>query len=265
MGLRAESKPHAPRALAGAHTASVPVQVASGLCLLCGFLCTGASAASAPSTGAGSQSSLERQAHTSLAQSSGSSAAESLDKLLDEPHPGSDVLLHAGIAFAKKGLFPEAARVFTRCVRDYPALFEGHYNLALAELAQDHFSQAFAAIDQAPAHSGEESTARSYLRGKIEAGMGRTQPALQDLSAAFEKAPGRENYALDLGLIDLETHAYPESEHVFARGSALNPQSTYLWLGLALAQFLGGHTSQSLESSRRALALDPGFSPARLL
>ena len=217
-----------------------------------------------PAQSTGTESSLECRINASLAQSSSSPAAESLEKLLDQPHPASEVLLHAGIALAKKGLFPEAVRAFTRCVRDYPALFEGHYNLALAELAQEHLPHAFAAIDQAPARSGEESTARSYLRGKIEASMGRTQPAVQDLSAAFEKDPGRENYALDLGLLYLQTRVYPESERVFARGSALNPQSTYLLLGLALAQFFGGHTSESMETSRRALAADPEFSPARL-
>jgi tetratricopeptide (TPR) repeat protein len=156
-------------------------------------------------------------------------------------------------------------RAFTRCVRDFPALFEGHYNLALAELAQEHYPQALAAIDQVQPRSEDESTARVYLRGKIEAGMGRTQLAQQDLSAAFAKNPRQENYALDLGLIDLETHAYPEAERVFAQGSALNPHSTYLLLGLALAQFLGGHASQSVEASRRVLAADPAFSPARLL
>jgi tetratricopeptide (TPR) repeat protein len=221
--------------------------------------------APAQSTGGVSESSLERQIDTSLAHGSSSQAAESLDKLLNEPHPGSDVLLRAGIAFAQKGLFGEAARAFSRCVRDYPARFEGHYNLALAELAQEHLSQAFAAIDRAPAHSEEELIARNYLRGKIEASLGRTGPAIQDLSAAFEKDPGQENYALDLGLTYLRAHDYPESERVFAKGSALNPHSPYLLLGLALAQFLDGHRSQSMDASRKVLAIDPGFSPARLL
>jgi tetratricopeptide (TPR) repeat protein len=184
---------------------------------------------------------------------------------LGEPHPGSDALLRSGIAFAQKAMFPEAVRAFTRCVSDYPVLFECHYNLALAELAQNHLSQALADIDLAPHASAEESNARVYLRGKIEAAMARNESAIQDLSAAFEKEPGRENYALDLGLVYLQAHQYPESERVFARASSLSPQSTYLSLGLALAQFLGGHTSQSVEASRRVLATDPGFSPTRVL
>jgi tetratricopeptide (TPR) repeat protein len=212
-----------------------------------------------------SESFAARHIDASAGRGSGSQADVGLDELLNQPHPDADVLLRTGIAFAQKGQFGEAARAFSRCVQDYPALFEGHYNLALAELAQDHFSQAFAAIDQAPAQSDEAFTARNYLRGKIEASMGRTKAAVQDLSAAFEKDPGQENYALDLGLVYLQTHAYPDSERVFAQGSTLNPQSTYLLLGLALAQFLGGRTSQSMDSARRVLAVDPAFSPARLL
>jgi len=258
-------RPHAAGLPRRTRPAPLTALLAAAVCVLGSFLYTGASVAQPQSTGAAAEPSLERQIDASLAQGAGSQAAESLDKLLAEPHPDSNVLLRAGIAFAQKGLYPEAVRAFTRCVRDYPARFEGHYNLALAEMAQEHLSQAFAAIDQAPHQSEEESTARTYLRGKIEASWGRTQLAEQDLSAAFDKDPERENYALDLGLLYLQARAYPDSERVFARGSALDPHSTYLLLGLALAQFLGGHTSQSAEASRQVLAADPEFSPARLL
>jgi tetratricopeptide (TPR) repeat protein len=66
-------------------------------------------------------------------------------------------------------------------------------------------------------------------------------------------------------LLYLRAHNYAKSESVFAQGSQLNPRSPYLLLGLALAQFLGARTRQSVESSRRLLAADPDFSPARLL
>jgi tetratricopeptide (TPR) repeat protein len=235
------------------------------ICLLGALLCAEACLALPQSTEATSQASLERQINASLSQGRGTLAAESLDKLLNEPHLDSGVLLRTGIAFAQSALFPEAVRAFTRCVRDYPTVFEGHYDLALAELAGGHLTQAYAAIDHAPHQSEQESTARMYLRGKIEAGLGRMQLAQKDLSAAFEKDPGRENFALDLGLLYLETHAYPQSERVFAQSSALNLHSTYLLLGLALAQFLDGRTSQSVEASKRLLAASPDFSPARLL
>jgi uncharacterized membrane-anchored protein len=38
-----------------------------------------------------------------------------------------------------------------------------------------------------------------------------------------------------------------------------------LALGLAFVQFLEGHQTESIESSKKVLALQPDFSPARLL
>jgi len=214
---------------------------------------------------AAAQISAEQQIKASSVEGDSARRAQAHNIPLDNPQAKPATLLRAGIAFAQKGQFAEAVEAFRRCVHEYPSLFEGHYNLALAELAQDHLSEAYAVIDQAPHNSEEESTARIYLRGKIEASMGRSQPAEHDLSAAFAKEPGYENYALDLGLFYLRTHAYPESERVFAKAATLHPRSSYLLLGLALAQFLDGHTSQSAVASKRALAVDPEFSPARLL
>lgn len=213
----------------------------------------------------GATESLEREIDQSLAAGAEQQAAASLNELLAQPQVDSSLLLRVGIDFAQKGLYSEASRAFTRVVRDAPALFEGHYNLALAELAEGHLNPALDAINQAPQTSEEDATARLYLRGKIEAALGQDTEAEHDLSAAFAKQPGQENYALDLGLLYLRSHAYAKSEDVFAQGSQLNPHSPYLLLGLALAQFLGGRTSQSVEASRRLLAADPDFSPARLL
>ena len=220
---------------------------------------------SLPRSETATQASLERQINSALAQGRGALATESLEKLLEAPQLDSGTLLRTGIAFAQNLMYPEAVRAFSRCVRDYPEVFEGHYNLALAQLASGQFAEAYLAIDQAPHQSERESIARIYLRGKIEAGMGRLEQAERDLSAAFEKDPGRENFALDLGLVCFEAHAYRRSERVFAQGLALNPHSDYLQLGLALAQFLDGRTSQSLEASKRLLETSPEFSPARLL
>jgi tetratricopeptide (TPR) repeat protein len=208
---------------------------------------------------------IERAINLSLERGADQQAAADLNQLLGQPQVDSSLLLRLGIAFAQKGFYPEASLAFARVVRDDPTLFEGHYNLALAELAEGHLHPALDTIDQAPHTSEEDATARLYLRGKIEAALGEGAQSEQDLSAAFAKQPGQENYALDLGLLYLRSHAYAKCEDVFAKGSQLNPRSPYLLLGLALTQFLGGRTSQSIEASRRLLAADPNFSPARLL
>jgi tetratricopeptide (TPR) repeat protein len=213
----------------------------------------------------GSAESIEREISLSLEQGANKQASADLDQLLAQPQVDCSLLLRVGIAFAQNGLYSEASRAFTRVVHDHPDLFEGHYNLALAELGQGNLHPALEAIDQAPHASEEDATARLYLRGKIEATLGEGPQAEQDLSAAFAKQPGQENYALDLGLLYLRAHAYAKSESVFARGLESNPHSPYLLLGLALAQFLGARTSQSVETSRRLIGAEPNFSPARLL
>ena len=157
MGLRSNLENHRPR------PAPVHARVALALCLssmfLCPVICVGLPQSSS------AESSLERQIDVAFTQGADPQSAEGLKRLLAEPHPSSDALMRTGIAFAQDGRYPEAVRAFTRCVRDYPALFEGHYNLALAEVAQDHYPQALAAIDQAQPQSEDESTARVYLRG----------------------------------------------------------------------------------------------------
>jgi tetratricopeptide (TPR) repeat protein len=214
---------------------------------------------------AGSAAPLEQKIDKALEKGASEQASRALDELLARSELDSDALLRVGIHFAQNGLYTQAASAFGRCTRDYPSIFEGHYNLALTELAQKHYAQALAAIRQAPQGSEGEAAASLYLRGKIEADQGRTSEAEQNLSSAFEREPGQENYALDLGMLYLRTHEYPKAESVFARGSDRNPRSPYLLLGLALAQFLSGHTARSVQTSQRLLALEPEFSPARLL
>ena len=192
-------------------------------------------------------------------------ARETLQAILRRPDVDADTLLRVGLDFAAKDLYPEAAQAFARCAKEYPAVFEGHYNLALAEFAQQKFPEALAAL-QAARHGSElQELARSYLRGKIENALGRTAEAERDLSAAFAGAPRQENYALDLGLFYLRERAYAHAVETFERGAAFNPYSPFLALGLALAEFLGGREPQSLETSKKLLELEPDFAPARLL
>jgi tetratricopeptide (TPR) repeat protein len=208
---------------------------------------------------------LERQLEESLAKGANDRATEELSTLIVQSDLTADILLRAGIAFAQRELYVQASRAFARCVRAHPDVFEGHYNLALAELAQNHWTEALSAIEAAPHRSDVEDTARLYLRGKIESGLGQTKQAIQDLSKAFERDPREENFALDLGLVYLRSHNYQQGQQVFGRGADLNPHSSYLLLGLALAHYLGGNTKQTIEVSRRLLDFEPAFSPARIL
>ena len=162
-------------------------------------------------------------------------AHEILSQILKRPRVNADLLLKVGAGLAQSELYAEASQVFARCVRENPGIFEAHYDLALAEFAQQKLPEALAALTDAPLGSRDENLGLLYLRGKIESALGRTSDAERDLSAAFSSAPQRENYALDLGLFRLRQHDYARAAETFERGASFNPRSPFLALGLGLA------------------------------
>ena len=188
-----------------------------------------------------------------------------LPAFLTEPRLPADILLRTGASLADHELYPEAARVFERCVEDFPQLFEGYYNLALAELALREFSEALATLAKAPHTAPASELARTYLRGKIESALGKNVEAERDLSTAFAAAPEEENYGLDLGLFYLRVQNYQRALAVFQKATSLLKNSPFLQLGLALAQFLGGQPAEAIETCRALLAGQPDFSPARVM
>src|SRR5712692_1581289 len=179
-----------------------------------------------------------------LARGENQRASELLRQLLERPQLDADLLLRLGIELAQRELYASAARAFARCAQEHPQVFEAHYNLALAEFAEQNFTPALAALDAAPHGSKPQQLARLYLRGKIENALGKATEAERDLAAAFSGAPRQENYALDLGLLYLRQRVYPRAAEVFERGASFHPRSPYLALGLGLAQFLGGREPQ---------------------
>jgi len=200
-----------------------------------------------------------------LAEGQTEMARGALQELLQQPALKADDLLAAGVNLAQHDLYDEAARAFSRCVKDYPDLFEGYYNLALTELALGKIPEAFNSIDRAPQDTHEKEIMRSYLRGKIEAAGGRPAEAERDLLVAFRAAPQEENYVIDMGLFYLKQQSYPKAIAVFQTGATTVPSSIFVLFGLSLAQFLGGQPSESIRTCDKVLKLDKDFPTARTL
>jgi hypothetical protein len=89
---------------------------------------------------------LARALATALSQGQDKKAREILRKILKRPQLDPDFLLAVGGQFAQHDQYAEAALAFSRCVRDHPAVFEAHYNLALAEFAEGKLAEALAAF-----------------------------------------------------------------------------------------------------------------------
>jgi tetratricopeptide (TPR) repeat protein len=212
-----------------------------------------------------SQRSLEDQIEEAVDKGDTSTVRKLVPEFLAEPRVPAEILLRTGASLAEHDLYTEAAMVFERSVKDFPELFEGYYNLALAELALGKFSDALATLAKAPPTAPPGEVARSYLRGKIEAALGKNTEAERDLAAAFTAAPGQENYALDLGLFYLRVQNYQRALAVFQKAASLKRNSPFLQLGLGLGQFLGGREAEAIETCRSLLAAQPNFSPARVM
>ncbi|MGH9430668.1 MAG: tetratricopeptide repeat protein [Terriglobia bacterium] len=221
--------------------------------------------AAAPWQAGTSLASLQAQLDRALDHEDHLQSQQIVRDILAQPNLTLDFLLRLGIRLAEAGNYAEASLVFGHGVARYPQSFEAHYNLALADLAQQRYREARSALQAARALNGEQQVALQYLRGKIEASLGDASAAKQDLQAAFHNRPNNESYALDLGLFDLRTYAYRPAVTVFSQGLAHNPHSEYLELGLALGQFLAGETAKSRATTERLLQHHPHLSAAQLL
>jgi tetratricopeptide (TPR) repeat protein len=208
---------------------------------------------------------LANQIGEALAKGDTTSVRKLLPEFLTAPRLPADTLLRTGASLAQQDLYSEAAKVFERCVKDFPQFFEGYYNLALAELALRQFPAALNTLAKAPRTTESGEVARTYLRGKIEAAIGRNEEAERHLAAAFAAAPTEENYALDLGLFYFRVHDYQRALAVFQKATSVVKDSPFLQLGLGLGQFLGGRPAEAIETCRSLLAVQPNFSPARVM
>jgi tetratricopeptide (TPR) repeat protein len=190
---------------------------------------------------------------------------QALEAMLAQPHVELDVLLETGAKLADRELFELAHAVFARSVNDYPRSFEARYSLALADFALRRFSEAQTTLDGAPELSKEQQLSREYLRGKLYDALGQTDLAEKSFLTAFRGAPQQENFALDLGLHYMRRHLYAKALETLKAAAKYHPDSTYLELGLGLAQVLGDDPPRAVATCRRILAREPNFAPARLL
>jgi tetratricopeptide (TPR) repeat protein len=208
---------------------------------------------------------LANHIEEALAKGDSNAVQKLVPKFLAQPRLPADTLLRTGVSLAEHDMYSEAARVFERCVRDSPQLFEGYYNLAFAELALKKNPEALATLAKTPRFTEFSEVARTYLRGKIEAALGKNAEAERDLATAFAAAPREENYALDLGLFYLRVYNYQQALAVFQKATSLQKNSPFLQLGLGLGQYLGGQEAESIETCRALLAVQPHFSPGRVM
>ena len=77
---------------------------------------------------------LVSQIGDALAKGDLNAARRLVPKFLQEPEITAESLLQIGVNLAQRDLYSEASEVFRRCAKDHPEVFEGYYNLSLAQL-----------------------------------------------------------------------------------------------------------------------------------
>jgi predicted Zn-dependent protease len=188
-----------------------------------------------------------------------------LSSLLASQDVSLDQLMAAGIALAQQEKMAEAAAVFERCAKLYPASFEAKYNLALAHVALNQYPAAFDTLNSVSPATADEKAAVHYLTGKIFLNTNHLKEAQQNLASAYAQRPGEENYALELALLYIRSAAYITAIDVLQPSLTVHPQSEELKLELALSDVLAGRYAEGLSLCRELQKQDPALSVSSLI
>ncbi len=188
----------------------------------------------------------------------------SIRRLLSEDESAT-TLLRAGALLAGHDLLSDAAAVFEKCSQRFPASFEAKYNLALARIGLNNYSEARNTLDSMTPASAREIAAVAYLRGKVDSATGRPRQARENLEAAYRANPEVENYALDLALLYIRSSDDVPAIQVLQRALARRPASPELELELALADALAGRQADAVAACRKLLRRDPAQSTPRVI
>ena len=192
-------------------------------------------------------------------------AQKALVELLELQHVELEVLLECGSKLAEGEHYEPARAVFARAAQEYPRNFEAHYNLALTDVALRRFDEARTVLEAPVELSKDQQFAREYLRGKIYDATGQPALAERSFTAALAGAPREENYALDLGLFYLRQRQHAKARETLEAGVRYHPESSYLLLGAALAQYLDNDPQGAAATCTRVLTREPRFGPAQVL
>ncbi len=175
----------------------------------------------------------------------------------------SDDELARALQLAQQEKYAEAAGILQTLLTRNPANAEARYNLALALLALGKPQDALHTIEGW--RGDPDAVPFRYLRGKLEASAGKDQAAEKDLIFAAKAQPQEEAYGLDLGMFYIRHQNFVGAIAILKQAAQYHPDSNYILLALALAQSFAGKTAYSIETARRILKSNPGFSEARLV
>jgi tetratricopeptide (TPR) repeat protein len=171
--------------------------------------------------------------------------------------------LREGTFLASAGAQTEALALFEQAAAEDPNSFDAFYNLAVMRL--DSAKDPNRAWDAAEHAQTLQNTGEiCVLLGDIEEARGHFTEALNHYQQAVRLDPDSDTFVFDLGAELLQHENYQAAQSIFLASAQRLPKSARIYVGLGAAQFLGGNTSDSVDSFLKAVDLDPQFQPAYL-
>lgn len=137
-----------------------------------------------------------------------------------------------------------------------------YYDAGIRAFGMGDFNQAATQFDSAIRFAPGLADAYWYL-GQCYARMGMTRQAEDTYRSGLSVAPGHMRLHEALGLLSYETGNYPQARRELGQASAMGSANPQVFLYLGNLAILDGDCHNAKAHFQRALALDPGFLPAR--
>jgi len=137
----------------------------------------------------------------------------------------------------------------------YPQSYDVNYNLALAYLRSDKYSQAVQTLEPL---LGQAKAAEAYnLLAQAREKLQLRDQAILAYQKAAELEPGNEDYCYDHAYALLQYVSYDAAMTAFSAGARDFPKSWRMRVGLGSAYFLAGEYTQAIQVLLEAAKLEP--------
>jgi tetratricopeptide (TPR) repeat protein len=210
----------------------------------------------------------------------------------DQPERSAQDFVIQGNSALDEGDFDQATRHFDEALSRDPDRWDIHMNKAIAHSAQQEFSEAVAAIDEALSRGGDEQPEVYFNLGNIYQNRGlyaqsvkayRTSLAMRgephidtlvnlaaglammrvydDAEAAYEEvrelAPDDPRPYVGLGLVHHLRGQYEVAEQYYDQAHDIDPDHAQAWFNKAALQTTAGDEESAIQSYRRYLEVAP--------
>jgi arylsulfatase A-like enzyme/Tfp pilus assembly protein PilF len=205
---------------------------------------------------------LMREGLERLAEKDYAGSAGRFRELLRRGIESFEAHFYLGRALLGLGRPAEAADRFEEAVRRAPALVEGWESLAKARLALGQKAKAREAYEAALPLAPRNAPLRLAL-GELLRDLGELDPAIARLREAVEIDPNAASAWNSLGMTLGGRGRLAEAEAAFREAVRRNDTNHRYAYNLGLALLRQGRAREARPYFEKALALQPGFTPAR--